>query len=167
MKRAFERKVTSWFGFAAILAISLAAGCYLTLKKSTENVSWVEHTHEVLHKLQRLASLLDETTFGVRGYVIMGDDRFLEPYRRASPAIDGELKAIRQLTADNSVQQQRLTALEALLRRGWTESTRISTSLVAGELMPTSACMKTKAAIRSGTGFVKRSPRWRPLSNGC
>ena len=115
MKFAFTRLIASWFGLAAIVSIALAAGWYISLVKSTESVRWVEHTHKVLYRLRMVAALMDEIVVGVRGYDLTGVDRFLEPYHRALPAIDAELTAIRNLTADNFSQQKRLTDLETLV----------------------------------------------------
>ena len=115
MKRAFERKVASSFGFAAIITLALAAGWYFTLLEFTENAWWVEHTHVVLLELERLAALLDKADVGVRDYALTGNERDLGPYHRAMPAVNAGVKSIRQLTADNLPQQKRLTKLEALI----------------------------------------------------
>ena len=43
---------------------------------------WVEHTHVVLEKLERVVSLLKDIETGQRGFVITGQDVFLSPTTR-------------------------------------------------------------------------------------
>jgi len=115
MKRAFQRTITHWFILAACVSIALAAGWYISLLKSTERVTWVEHTHNVVYRLRIVAALIDEAVVGIRGFDLTGEDRFLELYRRALTTIDAELGAIRILTDDNLSQQKRLAGLETLV----------------------------------------------------
>src|SRR5262249_34975431 len=54
-----------------------------------------------------LARVVDAET-GQRGFVITGDDKFLEPYRVALADIDRVFTGVKQLTIDNANQQRRL-----------------------------------------------------------
>ena len=51
---------------------------------------------------------------GQRGYLLSGEEPYLEPYRAALAQLDQILKRLRSLTADNAPQQRRLDALEPL-----------------------------------------------------
>ena len=67
--------------------------------------SAVAHTNDVKAQLQALlASLIDAET-GERGYIITGNDSYLEPYTRGVAATATEIGRVRQLTADNREQQ--------------------------------------------------------------
>src|SRR5207249_5383408 len=61
-----------------------------------------------------LAAATDSET-AERGYVITGDESYLEPYREAGAVIDGQTRRLRELTADNRAQQQRLDSVAALV----------------------------------------------------
>jgi len=52
-------------------------------------------------------AMVDQET-GVRGYLITGDERFLEPYHRGGNAYTGAIQKLRDLTSDNPAQQSRL-----------------------------------------------------------
>jgi CheY-like chemotaxis protein len=74
VKITFQRWVTTWFVMLASVSIALAAGWYISLRKSTQDVVWVAHTHEVLLELQKLGAVMDAALIGIRGYSITGDN---------------------------------------------------------------------------------------------
>src|SRR4030095_593206 len=49
---------------------------------------------------------------GERGYLITGEEPFLEPYQAAIAQINGNVDRLRRLTADNPSQQARIPTLE-------------------------------------------------------
>ena len=58
--------------------------------------------------LSELTSVLKDAETGQRGYLLTGDDTYLEPYRLADASIDNVIKQLRDLTADNPAQAHRL-----------------------------------------------------------
>jgi hypothetical protein len=75
---------------------------------------WVEHTHTVLEKVEHVMSLLKDLETGQRGFLITGQDVFLEPYNLALAKLPATISQIRSLTSDNPDQQKRLDRLENL-----------------------------------------------------
>lgn len=73
------------------------------------------HTYEVERELGTLLSLLRDVETGVRGFVISGEESFLGHYRKSQGSGDGQLRKIKELTADNSKQQQQLPELARLV----------------------------------------------------
>ena len=84
-------------------------------KLLTETSHSVTHTHEVLEHIANVLSLLKDAETGQRGYVITGDEAFLEPYQTAVGSVPSVVKELRQLTADNPNQQKRLDQMEPLI----------------------------------------------------
>ena len=80
--------------------------------------TWVDHTHQVIGKLNELATLQSDMETGVRGYVITGDDSFLAPYQVAKPQLDAQVQDLVQQTADNPAQTDRLKHIRSL-QQGW------------------------------------------------
>ena len=58
---------------------------------------------------------MQDAETGQRGYIVTGEDRYLDPYRSATAAIDGKLRDLKELTADNPAQQRRLETLGPLV----------------------------------------------------
>src|SRR5689334_4483636 len=95
------------FGFIAIFVV-LVVGVVVALANVAtvyRAASAVAQTNEVKMQLRALlASLIDAET-GERGYIITGNDSYLEPYTRGVTATAPEIERVRQLTADNREQQ--------------------------------------------------------------
>jgi PAS domain S-box-containing protein len=81
---------------------------YLSVVRLNQNAASVAHTHEVLSGIERLLAATTDSETAERGYVITGDESYLEPYRQAATVVDGQVKRLRELTADNRDQQRRL-----------------------------------------------------------
>ena len=80
--------------------------------------AWVDHTHQVIGKLNELTTLQSDMETGVRGYVITGDESFLAPYQVAKPQLDAQVQDLVQQTADNPAQTDRLKRIRSL-QQGW------------------------------------------------
>jgi len=106
-------------GLAALLLV--AAVSYWSIFGLREDFLWVSHTQEVLRHLSDALGHLTDAETGQRGYLITGEERYLEPYRQAESLFLGgkvcpHIVALRELTRDNPAQQQRLNTLERLSR---------------------------------------------------
>src|SRR5205814_9989255 len=88
---------------------------YLSIVRLNENAARVEHTHEVLSSLELLLAAATDSETAERGYVITGDESYLEPYREAGAVIDGSTRQLRELAANDRAQQQRLDSVAALV----------------------------------------------------
>ena len=110
-----ERKVRFAFAFALTCLAVVGAVSYLSVMRLNENAAWVEHTHEVLSSLELLVAAATDSETAERGYVITGDERYLEPYRLAAAVVDDQEKRLRRLTADNRTQQQRFDVMVPLV----------------------------------------------------
>jgi methyl-accepting chemotaxis protein len=110
-------------GFALALALLTIVGgvSYYSTIKLMDSAEWVRHTHEVLNALDEALSAVKDGETGQRGYVITGEPRYLEPFQGARAIADQKLRHLRELTADNPSQQQRLVALEPLVSTKFAE----------------------------------------------
>jgi methyl-accepting chemotaxis protein len=111
----FGRKIAGGFALALLLLIVIGAVSYRSFVKLATTAEWVTHTHQVLEHISGLVGQLKDAETGQRGYIITGDEAFLEPYQTGSASVANVLKELRQLTADNPNQQKRLDAAEPLI----------------------------------------------------
>src|SRR6266436_1262877 len=76
-----------------------------------------KHGHEVLRTLdETLARLVDAET-GQRGYLLTGDEGYLEPYREAIKNLDQVTGQLKALTSGQLNQRKRILALEPLIEK--------------------------------------------------
>ena len=104
------QKLAAGFTVAALTLLVVAYFGYRSTAHLIENDRLVSHTHEVRTTIADLLSLMKDAETGQRGYVITGDDSYLEPHRLALLGIEKTFDTLRKLTSDNEQQQRRLDA---------------------------------------------------------
>ncbi|MDI1477350.1 CHASE3 domain-containing protein [Polyangium sp. y55x31] len=100
-----------------IFLVLIGSYAYATTQRLLVATGAVAHTREVLTALSHTLSAFQDLETGQRGYVITGDEAFLEPYQKASGVVDGDVAELARLTRDNPRQQQRLVELGSLVER--------------------------------------------------
>ncbi len=101
-----------------IIAFSIVAGVsFISLSNTIEDENWVTHTYTVIDKADYFMKTMVDAETGQRGYLIAGQENFLEPYNAAIPQINAQIKELRQLTIDNPVQQSNMDKLEPLVKK--------------------------------------------------
>ncbi|MEK7236196.1 MAG: PAS domain S-box protein [Nitrospirota bacterium] len=99
-----------WVGLLTVLlllslntAVSLLGSYRLTQLRER-----VEHIHIELLGIERIYSTALDAETGQRGYLLTGEERYLEPYRQALSRVDREREQLQSLFADDPTQQPRL-----------------------------------------------------------
>lgn len=98
---------------ASLLIVGVVT--YRSTVKLIEDAEWVEHTYEVLGKLELVFGCVKDVETSQRGFTLTGEARYLDPYHAALPQIDDRLKSLRELMVSQNM-QRRLTTFEALVR---------------------------------------------------
>ena len=113
-------------GFAIATAILVFVGwqSYQNTARFAEASEWRKHTYEVLRNLDQTVAQLTDAETGQRGYVLTGEESYLEPYRAAIKNIDRQIGDLKTLTSDNSNQQKRIQILEPLVEKKLAELQR-------------------------------------------
>ena len=109
-----NRKVQLAFGSAILTLLVVGALSYRGMVVSGESDRWVRHTHEVLENLSDLLASMQNLESSARGFVLTGEESYLDSYRASIFQTEQKETIIANLTVDNSVQQRRITALERL-----------------------------------------------------
>jgi PAS domain S-box-containing protein len=112
---ALGRRSILWsmVGLGMLVVIGLAG--VLALRQVNESDYWVDHTREVITANQQLLSDVKDAESAERGYIITGEDRYLEPYNSAAQDIARRQSELVNLTADNARQQERVQILASLI----------------------------------------------------
>ncbi|MGL4465550.1 MAG: CHASE3 domain-containing protein, partial [Planctomycetia bacterium] len=131
-----ERKV----GIAAAAALVLIAANGWSTARSlnvlAENDRKVARTHQVLTQIETVLSTLVDAESNQRAYVLTGEAEFLDPYDDAVATIDRQVWELRQLTADDADQQERVSVLRASIAENLAEMRRTIARRQAGETRP-------------------------------
>ena len=116
-KRILQRNVSLPLAICALLCAIFVGLVYNLISVS----KWVDHTNEVINRSsETLKSILDtETAF--RGYLLTGNEEFLNPYKAAVAKIESELSELSDLVNDNpnQVLQVRVMTNQYLLWKAY------------------------------------------------
>ena len=88
---------------------------YQSIFRIVDNTSWERHTHEVITNVDDLFIDLLNAETGQRGYIITGQNDFLDPYNLALQNIDKNFQIVQELTKDNPIQQKHLSDMRPLI----------------------------------------------------
>lgn len=90
-------------GFAAVILLFVVSGAvaYFNTRTLRDDAAQIAHTHEVLAALDEVASLAKDAETGQRGFVITGEESYLEPYTMAVGQIYGRLSKAEELAQDH------------------------------------------------------------------
>ncbi|WP_345537120.1 response regulator [Variovorax defluvii] len=86
-------------------------------------IGWVEHSDRVTRTAAEVQRRSTDMETGMRGFLITGDDSFLEPYDNASRRIGNDLGGLRSMVADNPPQAARVERIAAL-QAAWNDFAR-------------------------------------------
>jgi methyl-accepting chemotaxis protein WspA len=115
MKWSVGTKIGAGFALALVAVVAIGVSSYRSMAKLTETAEWVEHSHKVVEALNGVLSDLKDAETGQRGFLLTGDEHYLEPYTVATSAVHQKVADVRGLTPDNPNQQRRIDALEAFI----------------------------------------------------
>ncbi|MES2910108.1 MAG: response regulator [Pseudomonadota bacterium] len=115
-KRILSRNVSLPLGIGGLSA-AIFVGLILYLLST---LNWVEHTQRTISNANEIAKLTSDMETGMRGFLITGDETFLQPYEIARSRIQREITALTDLVDDNQPQVDRMKRVGGLQAR-WLE----------------------------------------------
>jgi len=119
-----NRLVLTGFVIATAILAFVGWQSYRNTERFSETAEWRKHTYEVLRNLDETVARLVDAETGQRGYLLTGDEAYLEPYRAAIKNIDQTIGNLKNLTSDNSNQQKRIQILDPLVEKKLAELQR-------------------------------------------
>jgi PAS domain S-box-containing protein len=118
MSRRWESKAaTIGLILSVIVLLVNAVLSFRNIGQLTKNIEWVDHSREVLERLDdAIASILEAET-NQRGYLLTGDEQYLHAYRQAADQVESRARKLEDETVDNPAQQRRVAQLKRLLEQ--------------------------------------------------
>ena len=108
-------KILGGFLIISLLTIFLGSIVFINTNNVDNNFTFlVEHDLEVLQNAQKLQKLVVDAETGQRGFVITGDESFLEPYKQGIQGFNSLIRIEKELVSDNPPQVERLNLIQDL-----------------------------------------------------
>jgi methyl-accepting chemotaxis protein len=104
----FGKKIAAGFAVSFVLLLVIGAISYRSIQSLTRTSYAVTHTHEVLDRASGVLDAMKDAETGQRGFLLTGDDAYLEPHTSGVALVAKQMDELRSLTSDNAAQQRRL-----------------------------------------------------------
>jgi PAS domain S-box-containing protein len=110
-------KSLPFFISGGAIMVVLSAVVYVSSESEKTTAEWVHHTDKVIETLGQIGEAIAFAESAQRGYVLSGDDEFLEGYAQRCHDIPGQVALLGRLVADNPAHLVRVPALAGALQR--------------------------------------------------
>jgi methyl-accepting chemotaxis protein len=117
----FKTKLLAGYGIILSLMLIIAVVVFISVKSLTTNFGWVDHTHKVLAKASRIQAAAVDMETGMRGYLLAGKEKFLEPYHNGRNTFISLTSSLSDTVADNPAQVQLLKEISKTIT-SWQEN---------------------------------------------
>ena len=111
-----QHKIQAGFTVALLSLLLAGVSAWWSEQRNVQLFGRVDHTREVIDRLDGTLVDILNTETGSRGFAISGDAAFLRPYEAGVTAVQESFAAVQRLTEDNPGQQRRLATLAPMIR---------------------------------------------------
>jgi len=108
MKITLDKKILAGIVICTAILLAVAFISFKNSEKFKETSQSVNHTHEVLYEFEQVLVTCVNAETGERGYIITGDEGYLEPFNNSESKIFEHLDKVSELTKDNLLQQKNI-----------------------------------------------------------
>jgi signal transduction histidine kinase/DNA-binding response OmpR family regulator/CHASE3 domain sensor protein len=95
-----------------VLTISSVAS-FISIKSLLNSNFWVNHTQDVIYNLNEGSSIITEAQTSMRGYLLTGDEQFVDRFNDSEAKSNAYFEKLDELTSDNISQQRLLEQLRS------------------------------------------------------
>lgn len=113
--KSIEKKLIVGIVTVSVLLVVAGVILYSALKDSNDKAAQVEHSNEILTELEATLSIIKDGETGQRGYIITGQEEYLEPFREADQHAGENMARLKMLTATSEFHREKLAAAEPLI----------------------------------------------------
>ncbi|MEH1845775.1 MAG: GAF domain-containing protein [Nostoc sp.] len=114
-RKQFFKRVAGGFGLASAILVLIGVISYQNTRILIDTNYQVQKTQEKINKLEELLSEMKDAETGQRGYILTGQESYLEPYQAVVGNIDQKIVELKDLIANQPSEQQQFATLESLI----------------------------------------------------
>ena len=119
--QGIKTKVLAAVAVPLLLMLGIGYVAKTNLAQMSVTSGWVAHTRNVLDEATKIVSSAVDMETGMRGYLLAGQEQFLDPYNAGQERAYATFAELRNTVSDNPPQVQRLTNAENVLRQWQTD----------------------------------------------
>ena len=164
-KFTFRQQVLTGFIVSLIFVLFSAITSYYSVKSMEEDSTWLNHTHEVIAKTERVNMQVTKAESSMRGFLLTGRTSYLAPYTENIEGLPVLLSDLRTLVEDNALQAAHADSLNMFVNKklsimkGTLEENRLNGSEAGFKLLMTDQGKVIKDRIDQITKEMIRTER--------
>jgi len=108
------RRLALGYGVILLFLATIGGVSYRNTSRLEDAGRQVTHTFETIQAIEGVFTRLKDAEIGQRGFLITGDEAYLQPYNTASRELDTAMKSLQVSLTRSPNQQPRLHAIEGL-----------------------------------------------------
>ncbi|MFZ2307198.1 MAG: CHASE3 domain-containing protein [Rhodoferax sp.] len=140
-----QHQTLGWIAASAMCIAALVASLFSAYRQIETAAAATGHTQRVISGANGVLSTLKDAETGQRGFLLTGDERFLEPYLDASGSLKAEIDSLSRLTRDTAANGH-LQAITPLVDAKMAELKRLI------DLRRSRGLIAAQAAVSAGAG---------------
>lgn len=109
------RRITAGYGVVALALLAAGWATYVQVREARQSGDRMRRTLEVLRQIGDVRNHLLNAETGQRGFVLTGEEAYLEPYDRGRAGSLAAMNELKRLTAGDASQQPRLQLVDELI----------------------------------------------------
>jgi len=111
MQTSLKRNLLIGFSLSLIILIISSAASFISIQNLLKSSALVQHSVTVSGDVEEVLSTMKDAETGQRGFLLTGNDAFLDPYKGSYDSAMRMIAAVKELTQDNPVQQKNIDLL--------------------------------------------------------
>ncbi|OJT17161.1 chemotaxis protein [Archangium sp. Cb G35] len=119
------KKIALGFGLSLLVLLAIALVAFQGAQQLVQTTGGLVESRDQARSVREVRMLILDAETGQRGYVLTGEERYLEPYQRAIQTLDSQIARLRSDLADDPEQLARLNRVEPLIREKLAEMAEI------------------------------------------
>ena len=112
MESNFRRNLIVSSSISVLILVISSVASFLSINSLLESNSSVNHTQKIIYNLNNSQRIVLDAQSGVRGFLLTGNDMFLNRYLQSTVELDESIKVLEELTAGNKNQQSYVRTLK-------------------------------------------------------
>ncbi|WP_461789075.1 response regulator [Pedobacter sp.] len=115
MKLTLKSNLRIGLGISLLLLIISSTASFISIKNLIKSADLVVESNGIINDVDNIVSMLKDAETGQRGYLLTGNEVFLDPYERSISRTDSLFNRVFLATQDNAYEQQKLSELKTVI----------------------------------------------------
>jgi len=154
MQTSLKRNLLIGFSISMVILIASSAASFVSIRNLLQSSDLVEHSNKVVIDLNETLSLMKDAETGQRGFLLSGNEIFLQPYNGTLAKVNNKVEKIKEQTKDNPKIQQSLVDLGQMVDKRFTMLQFLINEKRAGKPIPEATLMEGKNNMDSARRLI-------------